>query len=416
MTLWILEPRDPIIFRDGRPFGTTPGAQAASLIFPFPSTIAGGIRTRAGLNEQGTFIWTKGSSEIKKLRELPVRGPVLVEIVEDDQNTTIHNWLLPTPTDALIFEPKEGEKYYTINQLVPLALPANVQVSAMHQTRPKQGEDKPSSSDLTLVGLPTPDQRKPAKGTPLYWSWAIFRGWLHAPHTLTKIQDLSELGHSGPQREHRTHVSINPETLTAQEGMLFGTSGLDFTYTTGHQDKRLSSARRMALAIETEDIPPFRMHEGIAALGGERRMVTWRKSTEQLPACPPEIVEAIIKAKHCRIILLTPAYFEQGYYPTWLQEPHNGVTSTLKAIAISRPQTVSGWDFEYGHPKPTRRLAPAGTVLFLSIEGDDADIKNWVEQTWMQCVSDHEQDRRDGFGLAVLGTWSGVPQPIKIGA
>ena len=38
MTIWLVEPRDPLIVREGRPFGPDPGAWATSLPFPFPST------------------------------------------------------------------------------------------------------------------------------------------------------------------------------------------------------------------------------------------------------------------------------------------------------------------------------------------------------------------------------------------
>ena len=60
MTTWIIEPHDPLIFRDGRPFGPNPGARAKTLSFPFPSTTTGGVRTRAGLDkDKGTFITTR---------------------------------------------------------------------------------------------------------------------------------------------------------------------------------------------------------------------------------------------------------------------------------------------------------------------------------------------------------------------
>ncbi|HZQ09120.1 MAG TPA: type III-B CRISPR module-associated Cmr3 family protein, partial [Anaerolineae bacterium] len=55
MSVWLIEPRDPLIFRDGRPFNPTPGARAISLPFPYPSTLAGAVRTRVGQNENGVF-------------------------------------------------------------------------------------------------------------------------------------------------------------------------------------------------------------------------------------------------------------------------------------------------------------------------------------------------------------------------
>lgn len=141
--------------------------------------------------------------------------------------------------------------------------------------------------------------------------------------------------------------------------------------------------------------------------------MTWRRSEKTFPTCPATIKEAIKRTNSCRLILLTPACFQEGYYPTWLHTDHAkacGVTVEIKAIAMRRPQVVSGWDLTVSKPKSSRRLAPAGSVFFLSVKGTtDAALEQWIEATWMQCISDHDQDRRDGFGLAVLGTWSGKP-------
>ncbi len=79
-----------------------------------------------------------------------------------------------------------------------------------------------------------------------------------------------------------------------------------------------------------------------------------------------------------------------------------------------RAQVVSGWDFEKSSPKPTRRLMPVGSVFFLKLQGDKVSIGEWVDALWMQTISDQDVDRRDGFGLAVLGTWSGHCPTLEI--
>jgi CRISPR-associated protein Cmr3 len=50
-------------------------------------------------------------------------------------------------------------------------------------------------------------------------------------------------------------------------------------------------------------------------------------------------------------------------------------------------------------------MAPAGSVYWLTLNGSKAAIRDWATRHWMQSISDSEQDRKDGFGLAVLGTW-----------
>jgi CRISPR-associated protein Cmr3 len=129
-----------------------------------------------------------------------------------------------------------------------------------------------------------------------------------------------------------------------------------------------------------------------------------------------KLEKSIIEDKACRVILLTPAFFEQGYLPTWLctNAEQHGVTIKVKSIAVQRPQVVSGWDLALRKPKPSRRLAPAGTVLYLSLKGSDEAILAWIRRTWMHCISDDMQFNRDGFGLTVLGIWDGKPVPMQM--
>ena len=90
-----------------------------------------------------------------------------------------------------------------------------------------------------------------------------------------------------------------------------------------------------------------------------------------------------------------------------------GVKATVRAACVQRPEIVSGWDLAYdngpgkkkGRPKPTRRLAPAGSVYFVELTGAKEDVARWCDTTWLAPVSDTDQERRDGFGLAFLGTW-----------
>lgn len=407
MTLWIIEPHDPLIVRDGRPFSPTPGAQAVSLSFPFPSTTTGGVRTRAGLKEDIFDI-----AMIEKVKNIRVRGPLLVQLLNDTSKQL--DWLLPAPADVLIFDPKEQKEKQVFQQLMPLTPFGGAMTDF-------------DSEKLHLVGQEKIDLRKPFKDAPHYWYWPKFEEWLVNPATFCKEYNSQQmdqdkpfatLGNDGPSHEHRTHVSMELDQRIAKEGALFGTSGLEFTIT---EKQKLGVARQLALAVEVDEKEAPRLKEGIASLGGERRMVSWRKSNDRLPTCPQKVVDAILKDRACRVILLTPAYFEQGYYPTWLTKEHHGVTPQLAGIAIQRPQVASGWQLEKpAGPKPTRRLASAGTVMFLNLNGnEDAAIRDWINNMWMQCVSDDDpngsstQSRDDGFGLAVLGTWSGQPVAMK---
>ncbi len=416
MAVWIIEPHDPLIVRDGKPFDISAGARSTSLAFPFPSTTTGGVRTRAGLNDKGVFDLHK--KDIPELKKLAVRGPLLVQLNGEDSGEL----LVFAPLDALLFSPEEGKEtpgQAILQQLVPLLIREGIAYAEFSRYK---GEP------LAVVGLVHPEVSKPAKNTPLYWHWKKFERWLIDPkkecHTIT----MNEQGHNGPQREQRTHVSIDAERASADEGMLFTTSGLEFTHiekgSLSHESKdyTLSNAKRLALAMIVDERNTFatKLQDGLTGFGGERRIVSWRKSGIAIPSCPEEIVQEVVNKKACRVILLTPAYFARGYYPTWLLQEQHGVEPVLKAIAVQRPQVISGWDLDLKGPKPTRRLTPAGTVLFLSLKNSsDEAIREWIDKIWMYCVSDDseasnnpEENCMDGFGVAVIGTWSGKPEEI----
>ena len=368
-----IEPRDPLIARDGRPFSADASNRAHSLSFPFPSTTTGAVRTRFGLREDGTF----DASQAERVKKIAVRGPFLLEMRGEKIE-----FLLPAPRDALLFDHAEGLE---IKALVPLEIPDGVIW------------EPPLDSLRSVVGLQENDARKPSKTAPAFWRWSAIEKWLL--NGALERTEAANLGHNGPTREERMHVQMEIGTRRAKEGMLFGTSGLEFSR---REDGDLV---RLALAVASSEKVP----EGAGHLGAERRLMNW--STP--PISPPIISWAaqIATEKACRLVLATPADFG-GWKPDWILG-QNGVSAQVVAACVGRPQTVSGWDFERGKPKPTRRLAPAGSTYFLKLEGHENDIEAWAQKFWMQAVSNEETARRDGFGIALLGCWNGEICEVK---
>lgn len=411
--IWLIEPRDPFIARDGRPFAA--GGSAATLPFPFPSTTTGGVRTRAGLGSGAAFINSYDNKPNKTLIEqvkgITVQGALLVEL---DESGEIADWLLPAPADALWLRDKDDAEKAVLKQLVPLDVGDGV--TNLNQA--------PHAADqLAPIGLPQPDPRKSFGAAPHYWRWAHFKEWLHTPKEITKPHKPA-LGHDGPVMETRTHVAIDPQTFTSAESQLFQTRGLEFTRS---KPQKLGEARRLALAVcISGDAIAQDIRAGLAPLGGERRVVAWRESQKAFPTDDLDKLAAqIADDDHCRLHLLTPAFFVQGSRPAALLAKKCDVMPELCAVATPRPQVASGWDFEHyekkqgrtvrGRPKPTRRLAPAGAVYFLKFNGGNKEnVVRWVKEMWLSCVSDDAQARRDGFGLAVLGTWDGTLQPLTV--
>ena len=401
MGTWIIEPHDSFIARDGRPFGLIAGVRAASVPFPFPSTTTGGVRTREGLNADGVF----DVSKIGDVKNLSVSGALLVEL-DDDGSVT--QWFLPAPADALLLDTTDKNSDKAIGRrLLPRQVPPGSMSNMPDGLSPLYlAKVKDDNGDEHY------DKSKPPGYAPRFWKWRKFEDWLINP-TDFPIESLYEFGISGLPLDERSHVGIERDSQTSEQGSLFQTRGLEFTRQKQENDDgstMLNTATRLALAVSTD---ATNIKEGVASLGGERRLVSWRafQGAEDILAtpCPPAILQSAKENRACRLVLLTPAHFEQGWKPKWVSDNRADLKSNLlvalKAAAMGRYQVVSGWNFEVPGPKPTRRLVPAGAVFFLTLQGTDAEIEAWANAVWMRCVSDDLTSRNDGFGLAALGVW-----------
>ncbi len=394
MTVWIIEPQDPLIVRDGRPFHATPGARARSLPFPFPSTTAGGVRTRAGQGEDGLF--NVSEENIAAVKKIIVRGPLLVE--QNDAGEW--KFLVPSPADALVFDEEEENGELCAEVVSGIGIPdTKIERKWLRPLTMPAGanSDKPEDLDY-LIGLPNPDSRKPSKNAPAFWHWDKFADWLNNPAAETAPLSAADLGHDGPQPDRRIHVGIDPDKFTSLDGALFATSGLTFWHQS--QAEKLTAVNKLALAVDVKNQGKLTIDNGFAPLGGERRLMNWqKKENNTLPVIPPKLIETIENNDGCcRLILLTPAYFKAGWRPDF------GKGVELLATAVSNPVVVSGWDFEKRKPKPTKRLAPAGSVYFVKVSGD---VEQWVNSRWLRSLSDDDELEKAGFGLTAVGVWDG---------
>jgi CRISPR-associated protein Cmr3 len=377
MPVWILEPHDPLLARDNRPFGSDEGAAATSLPLPNPGTLAGAWRTRVGRGGDGPF-----QGDPVALKRLAIRGPLLAAL-QDDGGL---GFGVPAPADAVLFETREPGKPDMVRCLAPIA----VEDALM---------DLPEG--LAPVGFKAGGPAaKPSKDAPEYWAWATFERWLEDPKDgAWQRAD----GFVGPAREARTHVSIAAETGTAEEGRLFSTEGRRFLVGTSQGAQRFG---RLALTVEVAEDEGF--VAGVSPVGGERRLASWSRASGGWPPLPSKLAEAIAQDGRCRLVLLTPGVFAAGNMPgDGLARA--GLQPVLKAVVNQRPHVISGWDLTKGDSgaKPTRRAVPAGAVYYLELPGSPEARMQWLRETWLQCVSDAEQDRLDGYGLAALGRWPG---------
>jgi CRISPR-associated protein Cmr3 len=374
MNLWAIEPRDPLLVRDGRP--NEGRSESSTLSFPYPGTVAGLVRTRLGSDEAGAFTL---HDQLDTLLAVTVRGPLLVSTGDGEV------YVAP-PRDALMVA--DGKGASVLLALHPIEQPDGAVLDDDLSTAPV-GLD----AGETLPG-------KPSLNAPAWWSWKSLATWLVRPAALTSSTVVST-GLRALPLESRMHVKLGA-TETAEEGKLFGTDGIRYT---------AEGDRQLALLVDVGEAQGLSLRPGVAPAAGERRLVRWAVAKDVAwPACPPEVERHVGgdgDEVRVRVVLLTPALFEDGWRPGagpgGLLGERGGVQVSLTAACTPRPQTLSGWDFAKRQPKPTRRAVGAGSVFWLTLRGNPEDRLAWLKAIWMTNVSDRDQDRRDGYGLAVVG-------------
>jgi len=363
-----------LLFRDGRPFADELGAQRAdSLPVPYPGVVAGAVRTAIG-NALG---WDWKNGRPARARSLNVQGPVVC--IGDGKP------VVGAPADAVIY----GKENDTSNPAQCMCLrPFKELPNGWGCTMPEG-----------LQPMQVTNEGKPEAGY-VFWPWHRVMEWLGSPQG-AGFQVTDDLKIGRPALEERTHVRIGANDI-AEEGMLFTTASVvplerSWGKPEGKVERDWSYLVRVASNVDIE---------GPLFLGGERRIAVAEKAGDAAwPKCPDELAAKLKSAKRVRMLLVTPAIFSGGWMPGWVGGSPPGMENlqlNLISACVPRREAVSGWDYAKRVPKAVRWLVPAGSVFFFEAEGDTSQL---ASSAWLAPVSDDEQDRRDGYGLAVWGVW-----------
>ena len=385
---------DPLIARDGRPFGL--GIRMKSLDWLYPSVLAGSLRTMLGNAQDCSF----DNGTIDSLKCISISGPLPY------YQGKIY---IPSPKDLLVKEENKKREHYAY---------------AIRPVNTKSGDWNGSNCDLPTGDLlpamlpeSVEDEFKPAK-TPSLWSMEIMKKWLinakgdgfispPDPEEIAGSTDFLNL----PKKEARTHVMIDPELGMSKDSRLFETVGLDFSVK--GQENKIELAARIENEDEFADLAS--KIDSFNTIGGERRLARWKAhETQEGWAFPSELASDFVGKNKLRMVLATPAIFSDGWLPGWLNGwPEDdvpdywpeGLKLKLVSACTDHWKPISGWSLEKGKrgPKPFRWLVPAGSVYFFDVLKGDAAVV--AKNLWLRSVCDDKQDRLDGFGLALWGIW-----------
>jgi CRISPR-associated protein Cmr3 len=380
-----------LISRDSRPFGRGLERKLRSLDWLTPSVVCGSLRSLLGKKQGGDF----SPDQIAKLKSVLFRGPFLaLDSGDNKKELYFHrplDFVAGKTKGYTIRPPKDG------------------------QNKIKGGSNMPAGLVPAFIQNPPKDDFKP-EPAPRFWSAEAMNRWLGAgsPDNFS----LSGLeGLSGPIKDERVHVGIDPMTGTSLDSLLFSTTGLDFRVRV-KEGEREKYGRILQLSIAIEATPPsdaecgdyFENLSSPHPLGGERRLAEWSRETSNVHgwASPPMPKDV----SFLRMVLATPAFFSKGWLPDWINPnnmegkiPRTDIGVQLVSAVMERWTPISGWSYEKNARgiKPLHRMVPAGSVYFFKVTDGRIDDSVW-QKLWLRSVCD-SQYINDGFGAALWGVW-----------
>lgn len=400
MKSYLIQSFAPLVFRSGKPFGSQ--MSASDVIFPLPSAGAGLIRSLSIAQQTLPAIKKRFGSvedalkddEYKQILSVKSYGVYLAKY-GDDGNHTI---LVPKPANSLYVE-KDGN--IELVRLAPKAMGGDC------------GSDLPDG----LLYVQTVDKEgkvKAIKGKPKsginFWTLEHLKKWQQGDDL--SYDDIKQDGITSIPTDIRTHVAIDDDTLSSEEGRLFQTASYDMGYQikpSPEIQKRCFDDKRLGFVVVSEQD----LKEDLATFGGERRLSQFLPIKQTvIETAQQKQVDKINQTRGFCLTFITPCVFAQGYLPEWIDQksmtgklPDSEIKVRLKAVAIDRWQAVSGWDSLLWKPKAMRKAVSAGSVYWFElIDGDTMDLQTL--QRLNLSLADNEYDQNDGFGMASIAPYS----------
>jgi CRISPR-associated protein Cmr3 len=342
-----IAPLDVWLFRDGKPFDAEADHRAASLFPPYPSVMQGVIRSqhlvanKVDLNDRAAIEKWIGTTD--KYGDLRMRGPFIAKW-EDEQLTRY----FPVPADMAA----QGEKY------VPLEL------------------RKPDVSEL-LTNAPTAkllySHAEPTKKSPGQWLTEETLREALKGEAVCAVQSGKLF-----ERESRFGIGREDKTRTTREGALY-------------EAEFIRPCKNVGLYVEVSGYDGW-AERGVMRIGGEGRGATYEIiGAPALPSLAQKFPEGKLPAKF-KVYFATPTYFKNGWLPESWPKFFDGEVKLI-AAAVSRYESIGGFDWAKNEHKPARRYVPAGSVYYFESNGA-AKLQDTVLET--NAIAD--EGAQIGFG------------------
>ena len=372
-----LEPLDTWFFRDGTPFtaDSAPQEDVRSLFPPHPPTVVGALRAALALSRG----WSGRGRWSEEIAGVLGDGPESLGVLSLDGPFVLRNEepLFRAPRHLLGANEPDGWRpaaFLRPGAPVECDLGADIRLPEMSAARSGDDWSRRKAGDnqwLTPAGMN-----------------AVLRGELPAPDHIVSNRTLWS-------DEPRIGLERNPDTRTAEEGLLYST-------------RHVRLACGVSLGVRIDGLPPdWRPPFGrTLSFGGESRTAAWREWNAALSLDAP--LPTTTNAGRVTVIALTPLDLADDVCLGRKPLAELGGARVVCAC-LDRPLRIGGWDSLARRPLPLRSVLPPGSVLFC--EGAAPERLRDVITTGGRLARVGARQPL-GFGLAALGAW---PRDQEVG-
>ena len=407
--MWLkIKPLDVLLFRTSRPFGAGESFRAESIFPPTSIPFIGAIRSRAishlmdTESDPNAAYW---QYDEKVKNKLPYHIIDHIGTPDDLGPLSFEGPYLSMGHTICLTLPKDLMQLKGSSEFLSCLMPGEASWPVISST-PGSSE---SNLDMVLeVSVPE--------------SEACESGYLIKDHLVDYLlNDLKKdvvFQETLCEPEHRLGIALNADR-SAQTGLIYNVMFNRLTE---------NSFFWIKLTSQETNADQLLPDQGFLGLGGESRAAYFEKVQDnQIPASlkqsqthiTEKLVQAIVGKDAFKVYLISPALFDQGWLPdhvdpkTYEWQILPDVTITLKAAAVGKFISISGWNLVKQMPRPMLRAVPSGSVYYFQsrtpfTEKSAREILEKVHfKSMMKNTPRIQSDfyRSAGFGLAAVGLW-----------
>ena len=376
-----IEPIDNLYLRGNKLFGD-PGAHGESLMPPWPSIVAGSLRSflLASFGEDpkafglGKTALRSPLNSVLGTPDVPGTFRVSMFTVGSRSGDTTSIYF-PLPADIAI---EERENDIWPNFMQPMKKPSSIQGSYPFLKIPilkVDGPFKPKTAFwLTAEGL-----------------GAYMEGSIPNGHLLVRQENLW-------LSDQRLGIALDSNKRTAATGRIYTA-------------ETIAMAQDHGFVVGIEGENGLLPDNGLLRFGGDGRGAAFFKCRPKLPQPPWERIK---KEKRFRMIMATPGIFKDGWLIPGARMERGKIIwdwidlrAEISAAAVRRFEVISGWDLAREKPKRALRVVPTGSVYWMeNLEGNIDSLHRLLEEGLWKDGDPWELARRaEGFNNIWIASW-----------